>query len=401
MKLFYNIQFFLFIFLYFVIAKYLMFFFSKKPINKTILYLENFPIENAGYQYRAAKWAELLRAEGYKVDIWTLCENKALFENKIAEKPFSKFLLFALKKRFKQVLASRKYETVIVRRELLWFNDYGNLFLDRLLLKIHPNAILDFDDDIAAAKNQPKKVHSLYSKLLLENGNKFNDSLRLYKRFFVASNYLKDKVFQENPTLNPEAVRVIPTCVDYDNYPAKEYPEKIEKLTFGWIGGDHNYLQLDTILPILNKLSVKEKFKLLVIGGTPYERDVNFELEFRKWSLETEVHDILNIDVGLMPLEENVRTKGKGGFKLIQYMGLGVVSVASAITINNEIVDKGNDSFLCKNEKDWLHILSFLLNNKNELKIIGEKARKKVLNYYSFKAHFSNYRNNLHNMYSI
>jgi hypothetical protein len=104
--------------------------FSKKRSRnpKTLLYLENFPIENAGYQYRAAKWAELLRKEGFHVEIWTLFEDKATFEKQIKQKPFSKFLIFALRKRFKQVLASCNFETVIVRRELLWFNDCGNLF---------------------------------------------------------------------------------------------------------------------------------------------------------------------------------------------------------------------------------------------------------------------------------
>ena len=37
-----------------------------------------------------------------------------------------------------------------------------------------------------------------------------------------------------------------------------------------------------------------------------------------------------------MPLENTYIGKGKCGFKLIQYMGLGIVSVASAITSNKE-----------------------------------------------------------------
>lgn len=368
---------------------------TKKP--KSILYLENFPIENAGYQYRTAKWAELLRKEGYHVEIWTLIEDKKEFEFKRTEKPFSKFLIFALRKPFKQIMASRNYETVIVRRELLWFNDYGNLFLDKLLLKFHPNSILDFDDDLAAAKGQPKKITNLYGKLLMENGNKFNDSLRLYKRFFVASNYLKTRVLSENPKLEPESVCVIPTCVDYDKFPGKVYPDKIEKLTFGWIGGDHNYAQLDTILPILNGLGERYQFKLLVVGGTKYMRETSFELEFRPWSLETEIRDILDMDVGLMPLENNLRTQGKGGFKLLQYMGLGVVSVASAITINKEIIDNGENSFLCNKHEEWLEKFKFMLNNKKQLNTISGNARKKIIAHYSFNSQFKNYLAHIQN----
>lgn len=366
----------------------------KFRINKSILYLENFPIENAGYQYRSAKWAELLRNEGYQVDIWTLCKDKLEFDNWfIKDSTRISFLTFALKLRFKQVLASRQYETVIVRRELLWFNDYGNLFLDKLLLKFHPNAILDFDDDISAAKNQPKKITNCLAKLLSENGNKFNDSLRLYKKFIVASKYLKEKVLHENQFLYESEVCVIPTCVDYDKYLSKEYPEKVKKYVFGWIGGDHNYSQLDLILPILDKLSTSYSFKLLVIGGTDYKRKVNFEIEFRPWTLKSEINDLYSIDVGLMPLLKNRSTKGKGGFKLLQYMGLGIVSVASAITINKEIVEDGVNSFLCDTEKDWQDRLENILLDRIALTEMGKKAKNSIADRFTFTSNKNIYIN--------
>jgi glycosyltransferase involved in cell wall biosynthesis len=290
------------------------------------------------------------------------------------------------------VLASRNFETVIVRRELLWFNDYGNLFLDKLLLKFHPNAILDFDDDIAAAKGQPKKITNVFGKVMLENGNKFNDSLRLYKRFFVASSHLKERVLTENPKLEPAFICVIPTCVDYDQYPAKVYPENIDKITFGWIGGDHNYPQLDTILPLLNKLGEKYIFKLLVIGGAAYKRQTTFDLEFRPWSLQNEIKDIHAIDVGLMPLENTARTRGKGGFKLLQYMGMGVVSVASSISINTEIINHAENGFLCSNEEEWRAVLEMIMNNKLDFMSLGLQARQTVLENYTFSAQLKNYK---------
>ena len=378
---------------YFFLINWLTFF--SKPSSyrekKSILYLENFPIENAGYQYRVAKWADLLRKEGYQVDIWTLFENKTDFERKIAVKPFSKFLIAALKKRYKQVLASRYYETVIVRRELIWFNDYGNLFMDKLLLKFHPNAILDFDDDIAAAKNQPKKITNLFGKIMLEDGNKFNNTLRLYSRFIVASNYLKKKVLRENTGLNPKSIWVIPTCVDYNKYTAKEYPDNIEKLTFGWIGGSHNYSLLDKIIPILEKLAVNHKFQLLVIGGKNYIRETNFPIKFKNWSIHDEIDDIRDMDIGLMPLDNSKISKGKGGFKLIQYMGMGVTSVASNITINKKIVDNTRNSFLVESEDDWYNVLKNIMLGKYDLSKIGREARKSICGSYTFDSNIDYY----------
>jgi len=306
------------------------------------------------------------------------------------------FMFIAMLRRCHQIIKARKYETVIVRRELLLFNDYGNLFMDKFLLKLHPNAILDFDDDIAAAKNQPKRITNWYGRLLLEDGNKFNNTLRLYKRFIVASNYLKERVLKENPQLPPENIVVIPTCVDYDKYPPKQYPEHIEKITFGWIGGDHNYPLLDILLPILNSLAERYSFKLLVIGGSEYKRDVKFEIEFVPWSLETEVENLYRIDIGLMPLTDDAKSRGKGGFKLIQYMGLGIVSVASAITINCEIIDHGVNSFLVYSHDDWEKILVNILDKKVNLSAMGKEARKKIEKEYTFEANKDKYIDFIH-----
>lgn len=364
---------------------------KNRTRKNNILFFENFPVENAGYQYRAAKWKNYLEAEGFKVDVWTIVESKAVFDNYMKYNRLG-FMILSMRKRFRQILRSRSYETVIVRRELLLYNDYGKLFMEKFLLKLHPNAILDFDDDIAASKKQPKKITNFYGKLLLEDGNKFNNTLRLYKRFIVASDYLKQKVLAENPNILEENVLVIPTCVDYNQYPIKEYPQKIERISFGWIGGAHNYFLLDTLIPTLNKLIKTYSFKLIVIGGAKYDRNTDFPIEFIPWSLDTEVENLYKIDVGLMPLKDDARSRGKGGFKLIQYMGLGIVSVASAITINCEIVDNELNSFLAKTDEDWETILKQILENKVNFKQISTNARASIEKRYTFDAIWLSYK---------
>ena len=278
-----------------------------------------------------------------------------------------------------------------MRRELLIFNDYGNLFLEKFLLKLHPNAILDFDDDLSAAKNQPKEIKNLFGKLLMENGNKFNASLKMYKYFIVASNHLKNRVLEQNLEIKSEDICVIPTCVDYDVYPIKDYSLPKKSITFGWIGGDHNYFLLDNLLPVFDKLSELYSFKLLVIGGEPYLRKTNFEIEFRKWDLKSENFNLCSIDIGLMPLVDDDESKGKGGFKLIQYMGMGIVSIASPITINNEIISDEIDSFLAMSELEWENTFLRILNSEINLIEIGVKARQKIEINYTFKANKKKY----------
>jgi glycosyltransferase involved in cell wall biosynthesis len=389
-KSFVRVWFFLSFYISFIIIKILGLFFRKSQArSKTVLFLENFPFNNSGYQYRAYKWAEFLNKNNFRTEVVTLFDSKTAFEETFHANDLSKFFIKSIWKRLFHCVYARKFSTVIVRRELLFFNDYGNLFMEKFLLSIHSNVILDFDDDIAVAKKQPKEITNLYGKLLLEDGNKFNNALNLYKKFIVASKYLQQLVLNQNNLVKEEDILILPTCVDYEKYPQKSYALADEKIAFGWIGGGHNYFLLDELLPALNKLSANLDFKLIVIGGNKYERDVNFEIEFIPWSLDTEVENLYKIDIGLMPLRFDKRSMGKGGFKLLQYMGLGIVSIASAVTINCEIIDDEENAFLVKEHDLWEEVISKVISNRKSWKEIGSNARNKVIAHYSFEANYT------------
>ncbi|MDR1241245.1 MAG: glycosyltransferase, partial [Deltaproteobacteria bacterium] len=84
-----------------------------------------------------------------------------------------------------------------------------------------------------------------------------------------------------------------------------------------------------------------------------------------------------SFDIGLMPLEDTPYTRGKGGFKLLQYMACGVVPVASAVGMNKEIITHGRDGFLVRKGESWKPYVESLLNSELRAKM-GEEARKTV-----------------------
>jgi glycosyltransferase involved in cell wall biosynthesis len=357
--------------------------------DRTVLYLEVFFPENAGYHYRAQKWIETLNANGYTATVKYVFEREP-FEWLLKTRRIIRFQTVFLLSRMWQCLASAAYGCVIVRRELLLFNDYGNLFLEKFLLAFHPNVILDFDDDIAAAKREPREI-PVFGRMMLENPAKFSESLRLYSRFITGSGYLSALLQDRNSKVTAQDVVTIPTCVDYERYAAKVYDESSEYINFGWIGSAANHYLLDIVTPVLSQIARRHKIRFVLITNDGYQPKTDFEVVHVPWSLETEIQSLRRIDIGLMPLYDNPEERAKCGFKLIQYMGLGIVSIASAVTVNSEIVDDGENGFLVQRDADWLRVIEDVLARRSEFPRIGAAARLKVQNKYSFEANKQQY----------
>jgi glycosyltransferase involved in cell wall biosynthesis len=292
--------------------------------------------------------------------------------------------------RLGQCLAAPLYSCVVVRRELLLFNDYGDLFLERLLLTLNPNVVLDFDDDIGAAKREPRPI-SRIGRVLRESPSKFAECLGLYPAFIAGSSYLEQLAHDARTTDAPADIVVIPTAVSYENEAPKVYASNDEPITFGWIGTDANLPQLEIAVPALEELSREVPLRLLVISGSGLQVTTTYPVDNRRWSLDTQLDDLREVDVGLMPLFNTRAERGKCGFKLIQYMGLGIVGVASAITTNCEIVTDGVDAFLVDPDGDWVEALRRVVARRADFAAIGAAARETVQRRYSVDAHAASY----------
>ena len=147
------------------------------------------------------------------------------------------------------------------------------------------------------------------------------------------------------------------------------------------------------MIPVLDKLFLKYDFDLLVIGGNKYNKQCSFPVAFKKWELRSEINSLYNIDIGLMPLDRSKISKGKGGFKLIQYMGIGIVSIASNVTINKQIIDDKINSFLANSDEEWYALLEQILIGKINLSAMGDLARQKIQSKYTFDCNLNNYLN--------
>ena len=87
-----------------------------------------------------------------------------------------------------------------------------------------------------------------------------------------------------------------------------------------------------------------------------------------------------------MPLKEDRWSEGKCGFKLIQYMALGIPALASSVGVNKKIVEDGRNGFLCNNENEWYNALQTLIENVSLRQSMGKLGREKIINHYSLQA---------------
>ena len=114
-------------------------------------------------------------------------------------------------------------------------------------------------------------------------------------------------------------------------------------------------------------------------------------LRFIRWSEKSEIDDLLQINIGIMPLEEDVWCEGKCGFKLIQYLALGIPAVASPIGVNKHIIRHGQNGYLCDSMAQWKDALVTLLKDATLRSEMGRAGREKMANEYSTASNETNF----------
>ena len=91
------------------------------------------------------------------------------------------------------------------------------------------------------------------------------------------------------------------------------------------------------------------------------------------------------MDIGLMPLPDTPWTRGKCGYKLIQYMACSLPVIASPVGVNRDIVEHGVNGFLATSEDEWRASLSALIRDPKLRLRMGEAGIKKVEKSYSLQ----------------
>ena len=141
---------------------------------------------------------------------------------------------------------------------------------------------------------------------------------------------------------------------------------------------------LTEVVAPIRELQASARVPLLVIGAG--ESDIGIaDVEFRRWSAETEVRDLQEGDIGILPLNDLPWNNWKFFFKIIQYMAVGIPVVAQHKGSSSEVIEDGVNGFLVRSKEEWFEKLSLLTENIELRRKMGIAARRTVEERFSLK----------------
>lgn len=346
--------------------------------GKRIIFFTKYAKNAASTRYRVIQYIPFLEALNAKCEVSPLLGEIYLNSRFKSGKIQYLEILKGFLRRIWVLINVKKDDLAVIYCELF---PYFPAVLEKYLQIRGVCYVVDFDDAIFHIYDQHR---CWITRFIL--GNKMRSVIAGASQVIAGNYYLAQyaKIINQH-------VHIIPTVVDINLYQEKKYTDSDEdKFTVGWIGSPSTAGYLNAVAGILKEFSRNYDVRIIFIGSGPIGMP-NLKLDIREWSEDTVIENLLDFDVGIMPLPDTPWARGKCGFKLIQYMACCLPVIASAVGTNNEIVDNNKNGFLVKSDKEWYQALVALYDDKNLRKRMGSAGLSKVIRQYSMQSTASDF----------
>jgi len=272
------------------------------------------------------------------------------------------------------------------RDKLTFYNTLGHYDIFYIHRKLFPplefayirkkarRIIYDFDDAIMYRSSSSKNPYSLSRRI------KFSYMMRRVDFIIAGNNFLKSEVLSYNPH-----VEIIPTSIDLSRYATKEPSRQEGPVVIGWLGSSSTLKYLKNLMPIFEKLYQRYPHFQLKIVCDQFLDGIKVPVIKKKWSSETEEADLKSFDIGVMPLRDDLWSRGKCGLKILQYFSAGVPAVCTPVGINRDIVQDHVNGFWAQDEKQWEDRLLKLIQEEGLRREMGLRGRKRVESLYAIE----------------
>ncbi|MDA3910422.1 MAG: glycosyltransferase family 4 protein [Bacteroidales bacterium] len=335
------------------------------------------PDRSPGQRFRIEHFLPALQDNGWEIQYSNILNQKDDAVFYASGHYFGKFriMIKSFFHRLRDLKQAKKADAVFIYREAFML---GSTFFEKRLSKMQVPIIFDFDDSIwlndTSAGNQ--------NLSWLKKPQKTAKICQYADCVFVGNEYLAEYARQFN-----EKVHVVPTVIDTDYHHPTKDKKQSSKLCIGWTGTQPTLKHFETIIPVLKILNERfpDKLCFRVIVNFPYHTD-DIPLEVIQWDKTSEIETLQHFDIGIMPLPDNQWTRGKCGFKGLQYMALEIPTIMSPVGVNLEIISDGENGFLATDEAEWIEKISQLIESESLRREMGVAGRKAVLEKYSKQA---------------
>jgi glycosyltransferase involved in cell wall biosynthesis len=258
--------------------------------------------------------------------------------------------------------AAQENDVVYVQRIL------PSPFKLRRLRRAARRLVYDFDDAVMYGSEGKSLSRRLKFKFMVRQA----DLVLCGNRFLLS----------EAHRYKTEGVHYVPTVVDVDSYTLKPH-RRSGTIVVGWMGSSSTLPYIADIAGLFD--SARETPLVLKVvadkplpGGSP-------RILFEKWEKERENAALLSFDIGVMPLRDDVWSRGKCGLKLLQYMASGLPSLCHPFGAAAEIVTDGENGLLRADHAGWEKAIDNLSRDHELRARIGMAARATVEDQYSLQ----------------
>ncbi len=296
--------------------------------------------ERPSSKYRVLQYLPFLKKQGVRVKVITYPRNVVRSANLCRE--------------------VKKYDILFLQK-----SRPGAFFL-RFLRRRARRIVYDFDDAIMYRDSNAPSPHSRTRQRRFARIAKFSD------RIIAGNNFLANEARGYN-----EKVSVIPTAIDMQNYMVKDYRDTA-RVTIGWLGSASTLPYLERLKPVFEELGGRyDNVELKIICDTFFDCN-NMPVGKKSWSAADEINDLRSLDIGLMPLRDDLWSRGKCGLKILQYYGAGVPVVCAPVGVNNDVVRDGVNGYWARTDKEWVEKLSLLIEDAGLRQRMGTRGRELV-----------------------
>ncbi len=271
------------------------------------------------------------------------------------------------------IFRSNSFDIIYIQAELFPYipSSIAEFWLKHVLKK---KVIIDFDDAIFHRydMHNNKVVRLLLAK-------KIPKVIKHADMVISGSPYLTKFCLNYN-----SRVKEIPTSLDVEEFIMNSDTVKNETFVVGWIGSSSTSKYLLSILDVFREFQTKYPSVLFRFIGFNAKFESHFEginVEFIPWNEKTQEFYLRTFDVGIMPLDTSPWSKGKCGFKLIQYMAAQKPTISTPLDANLKI-DRGVGNLFASNRIEWFSCLEDVFLNNERYKVIGRRNQEIVCKFY-------------------